>query len=114
MGFLLRVGASREDKADLFVKYPPPPPALGGWGVSLAFANAVKRTTYPACVFEIYMYIFRYCIDNGAMIAQAGMFGLQYGSEDMLVNIEDTECRQRYRTDQVEVVWRPKTRGKHA
>ncbi|KAL3822514.1 hypothetical protein ACHAXA_001979 [Cyclostephanos tholiformis] len=56
----------------------------------------------------------RYCIDNGAMIAQAGMFGLQYGSEDMLVNIKDTECRQRYRTDQVEVVWRPKTRGRHA
>jgi len=56
----------------------------------------------------------RYCIDNGAMIAQAGMFGLQFGSKDMLVKIEDTECRQRYRTDAVEVVWRPKTRGKHA
>ena len=56
----------------------------------------------------------RYCIDNGAMIAQAGMFGLQFGSEDMMVKMEDTECRQRFRTDQVEVVWRPKTRGKHA
>lgn len=48
------------------------------------------------------------------MIAQAGMFGLQYGSTEMVVKLEDTECRQRYRTDQVEVVWRPKTRGKHA
>jgi N6-L-threonylcarbamoyladenine synthase len=56
----------------------------------------------------------RYCIDNGAMIAQAGMFGLQYNSKDMLVKIEDTECRQRFRTDQVEIVWRPKTRGKHS
>jgi len=56
----------------------------------------------------------RYCIDNGAMIAQAGMFGLQFGSKDMLVKMEDTECRQRFRTDAVEVVWRPKTRGKHA
>lgn len=55
----------------------------------------------------------RYCIDNGAMIAQAGMFGLQYNSKDMLVKIEDTECRQRFRTDQVEIVWRPKTRGEH-
>lgn len=53
----------------------------------------------------------RYCIDNGAMIAQAGMFGWQYRSKDMLVKIEDTECRQRFRTDQVEIVWRSKTRG---
>lgn len=57
----------------------------------------------------------RYCIDNGAMIAQAGMFGLQYGSESMCVKgVEGTECRQRFRTDQVEVVWRPKTKRKHA
>jgi len=57
----------------------------------------------------------RYCIDNGAMIAQAGMFGLQYGSDSMCVKgVEGTECRQRFRTDQVEVVWRPKTRRKHA
>lgn len=54
----------------------------------------------------------RYCVDNGAMIAQAGMFGLQYGSKDMLAKMEDTECRQRFRTDQVEIVWRPKNRGK--
>jgi N6-L-threonylcarbamoyladenine synthase len=56
----------------------------------------------------------RYCIDNGAMIAQAGLFGYQYNSKDMLVKIEDTECRQRFRTDQVEIVWRPKTRGEHS
>ena len=56
----------------------------------------------------------RYCVDNGAMIAQAGMLGLQYGSTEMVVKLQETECRQRYRTDQVEVVWRPKTRGKHA
>jgi N6-L-threonylcarbamoyladenine synthase len=56
----------------------------------------------------------RYCIDNGAMIAQAGMFGLQYGSESMcLKGVEGSECTQRFRTDQVEVVWRPKTRRKH-
>jgi N6-L-threonylcarbamoyladenine synthase len=56
----------------------------------------------------------RYCIDNGAMIAQAGMFGLQYGSESMcLKGVKGSECTQRFRTDQVEVVWRPKTRRKH-
>ena len=57
----------------------------------------------------------RYCIDNGAMIAQAGMFGLQYGSKSMCVKgVEGTECRQRFRTDQVEVVWRPKTRSRNS
>ena len=57
----------------------------------------------------------RYCIDNGAMIAQAGIFGLQYGSHSMCVKgVDGTECRQRFRTDQVEIVWRPRTRRNHA
>ena len=56
----------------------------------------------------------RYCIDNGAMIAQAGIFGLQYGSNDMVVEMKDTECTQRFRTDAVEAIWRKRTRGKHS
>jgi N6-L-threonylcarbamoyladenine synthase len=46
----------------------------------------------------------RYCIDNGAMIGQAGIFAYQMGSETLL---EDTWCTQRFRTDQVNVTWRP-------
>jgi len=45
----------------------------------------------------------RYCIDNGAMIAQAGIFALQFGETTTL---EDSWCTQRYRTDQVQVIWR--------
>jgi N6-L-threonylcarbamoyladenine synthase len=45
----------------------------------------------------------RYCIDNGAMIAQAGILSLQYG---VTTELEDTQCTQRFRTDQVKVVWR--------
>ena len=45
----------------------------------------------------------RYCIDNGAMIAQAGIFALQFGETTKL---EDTWCTQRFRTDQVQVIWR--------
>ncbi|KAG5186234.1 putative O-sialoglycoprotein endopeptidase [Tribonema minus] len=45
-----------------------------------------------------------YCIDNGAMIAQAGLFEFQQG---MSTPIADTTCTQRFRTDAVEVVWRP-------
>lgn len=46
----------------------------------------------------------RYCIDNGGMIAQAGAFAHQYGARFTLA---DTECTQRFRTDVVEVLWRP-------
>lgn len=45
----------------------------------------------------------RFCIDNGAMIAQAGyeMFKV-----NMLSKLKETTVTQRYRTDQVEINWR--------
>lgn len=46
----------------------------------------------------------RYCIDNGAMIAQAGVFQYMHGGGTAL---EDTTCTQRFRTDAVDVAWRP-------
>lgn len=52
----------------------------------------------------------RYCIDNGAMIAQAGIFALQHGE---IAHMKDTECTQRFRTDQVQAIWRPRTVWKH-
>lgn len=45
----------------------------------------------------------RYCIDNGAMIAQAGIFALQFG---VTTPIGDSWCTQRYRTDQMKAIWR--------
>ena len=45
----------------------------------------------------------RYCIDNGAMIAQAGIFALQFG---LTTPIKDSWCTQRYRTDQMKAIWR--------
>ena len=52
----------------------------------------------------------RYCIDNGAMIAQAGVLALQYGETTA---IEDTACTQRFRTDQVKTIWRAPTEWTH-
>ncbi|CAM9848914.1 unnamed protein product [Scytosiphon promiscuus] len=46
----------------------------------------------------------RYCIDNGAMIAQAGVFQYMHGGGTPL---EETTCTQRFRTDAVDVAWRP-------
>ena len=45
----------------------------------------------------------RFCIDNGAMIAQAGWEMFRAGMETQW---EDTFVTQRYRTDEVHVKWR--------
>nr|XP_003223853.1 PREDICTED: probable tRNA N6-adenosine threonylcarbamoyltransferase [Anolis carolinensis]XP_008113581.1 PREDICTED: probable tRNA N6-adenosine threonylcarbamoyltransferase [Anolis carolinensis]XP_016850887.1 PREDICTED: probable tRNA N6-adenosine threonylcarbamoyltransferase [Anolis carolinensis] len=45
----------------------------------------------------------RFCIDNGAMIAQAGWEMFRSGQ---ITSLEDSWITQRYRTDEVEVTWR--------
>jgi N6-L-threonylcarbamoyladenine synthase len=45
----------------------------------------------------------RFCIDNGLMIAQAGILSYKTGC---ITKIEDTQCTQRFRTDEVFVAWR--------
>jgi len=45
----------------------------------------------------------RFCIDNGIMIAQAGLLAHRMGFE---TNLEDSICTQRFRTDEVHVAWR--------
>lgn len=45
----------------------------------------------------------RYCIDNGAMIAWAG---LEMHRAGIVTPLEETTVTQRYRTDQVTCVWR--------
>jgi N6-L-threonylcarbamoyladenine synthase len=46
----------------------------------------------------------RYCIDNGAMIAYAGI--LEYKAKNEGTPFEDTTFTQRFRTDEVPVLWR--------
>ncbi|KAI9229854.1 MAG: glycoprotease family-domain-containing protein [Piptocephalis tieghemiana] len=45
----------------------------------------------------------RFCIDNGIMIAQAGLLEWRQG---ITTPMEDAGCTQRFRTDQVRVLWR--------
>ncbi|KXN89911.1 putative tRNA threonylcarbamoyladenosine biosynthesis protein KAE1 [Leucoagaricus sp. SymC.cos] len=45
----------------------------------------------------------RFCIDNGIMIAQAGLLAYRIGHTTPLAK---TSCTQRFRTDQVHVAWR--------
>ncbi|EXJ85401.1 glycoprotein endopeptidase kae1 [Capronia coronata CBS 617.96] len=45
----------------------------------------------------------RFCIDNGIMIAHAGLLAYRTGFETPL---EESTCTQRFRTDDVHVAWR--------
>ncbi|KAI9202589.1 Gcp-like domain-containing protein [Polychytrium aggregatum] len=45
----------------------------------------------------------RFCIDNGLMIAQAGLLMFKTGH---VTPLEETWCTQRFRTDEVLVTWR--------
>jgi N6-L-threonylcarbamoyladenine synthase len=48
----------------------------------------------------------RYCIDNGAMIAQAGILAYQHG---VRADLAICDCTQRFRTDDVDIIWRRPT-----
>jgi len=45
----------------------------------------------------------RFCIDNGIMIAHAGLLAYRTGET---TSLEDSTCTQRFRTDEVFVTWR--------
>jgi len=45
----------------------------------------------------------RFCIDNGIMIAHAGLLAWSSGE---VTELEDSTCTQRFRTDDVWVKWR--------
>lgn len=45
----------------------------------------------------------RYCIDNGAMIAYTGLLMHIHG---ITTPLSDSWVTQRYRTDEVDVIWR--------
>ncbi|KAF2669180.1 O-sialoglyco protein endopeptidase [Microthyrium microscopicum] len=47
----------------------------------------------------------RFCIDNGIMIAHAGLVAYETGVQ---VSIEESDCTQRFRTDEVHIGWRDK------
>jgi N6-L-threonylcarbamoyladenine synthase len=45
----------------------------------------------------------RYCIDNGAMIGWAGLLAFKEG---LTCEVSECDVTQRFRTDEVECVWR--------
>ena len=83
---------------------------VGGVGcnkrLQAMMADMVRERGGTLCAMDS-----RYCIDNGAMIAQAGIFALQFGQQTKL---EDSWCTQRYRTDAVKTIWREGVQWHHA
>lgn len=45
----------------------------------------------------------RFCIDNGAMIAQVGW---HMANAKMVIAFDECSITQRFRTDQIDIVWR--------
>ena len=52
---------------------------------------------------EVYATDERFCIDNGIMIAHAGLLAYGTGQRE---EVEDSTSTQRFRTDEVWVGWR--------
>lgn len=55
---------------------------------------------------KLYATDMRFCIDNGAMIAQAGWEMFRSEPKQNITPLSQSICSQRFRTDEVEVTWR--------
>lgn len=75
---------------------------VGGVGCNLRLQEMMKKMCEERNAI-LFATDDRFCIDNGAMIAQAGYEMFKVG---MTTPWEKTTITQRYRTDQVEINWR--------
>lgn len=75
---------------------------VGGVGCNLRLQEMMKKMCEERNAI-LFATDERFCIDNGAMIAQAGYEMFKVG---MITPWEKTTITQRYRTDQVEINWR--------
>ncbi|GBG26433.1 tRNA N6-adenosine threonylcarbamoyltransferase [Hondaea fermentalgiana] len=75
---------------------------VGGVGCNVRLQEMMQAMC-EARGAKMYGMDMRFCIDNGAMIAQAGI--LQYMAGDRFA-LDETVCTQRFRTDEVLARWR--------
>lgn len=75
---------------------------VGGVGCNLRLQEMMQRMAEERGA-KLYATDDRYCIDNGAMIAYAGLLSYKSGQT---TPFEETWCTQRFRTDEVDVTWR--------
>lgn len=76
---------------------------VGGVGSNERLQEMMKLMIQDRKNGQIYATDERFCIDNGIMIAHAGLLSYRMGQTNQL---KDTVCTQRFRTDEVFVEWR--------
>lgn len=76
---------------------------VGGVGSNERLQEMMKLMIQDRKNGKIYATDERFCIDNGIMIAHAGLLSYRTGQT---IGIDQTVCTQRYRTDEVFVKWR--------
>ncbi|KAK6462669.1 putative tRNA threonylcarbamoyladenosine biosynthesis protein KAE1 [Scheffersomyces coipomensis] len=76
---------------------------VGGVGSNERLQEMMKLMIQDRKNGQIYATDERFCIDNGIMIAHAGLLSYRTGQTNL---INDTVCTQRFRTDEVFIKWR--------
>lgn len=76
---------------------------VGGVGSNVRLQEMMALMVQDRANGSVYATDERFCIDNGIMIAHAGLLAYRMGQTTKL---EDTVCTQRFRTDEVFVEWR--------
>ncbi|CCH57885.1 hypothetical protein TBLA_0A00850 [Henningerozyma blattae CBS 6284] len=77
---------------------------VGGVGSNLRLQEMMGQMCADRANGKVHATDERFCIDNGVMIAQAGL--LQYRMGDVITDLADTVVTQKFRTDEVYVSWR--------
>lgn len=78
---------------------------VGGVGCNLRLQDMMGQMAQQRGAF-LYATDERFCIDNGIMIAHAGLEAYRASPSTVPVPVERATVSQRFRTDQVEVIWR--------
>lgn len=77
---------------------------VGGVGCNVRLQEMMQIMCEDRANGQVHATDERFCIDNGVMIAQAGL--LQYRMGDVVKDFKETVVTQKFRTDEVYVAWR--------
>lgn len=77
---------------------------VGGVGCNIRLQEMMQRMCEDRANGRVHATDERFCIDNGVMIAQAGL--LQYRMGDIVKDLKETVVTQKFRTDEVYIAWR--------
>lgn len=77
---------------------------VGGVGCNVRLQEMMAAMCQDRANGQVHATDERFCIDNGVMIAHAGL--LQYRMGDIVKDLSETVVTQKFRTDEVYVAWR--------